>query len=228
MAVALVGWSFVGPRLPASWRVMLQAGVGGLLVRVTRAPLGLAPPRLWAGIRLGSAAGALATTAIAATTAVPPVRLSMAARELPTSAPAWLGIRIPVGTVWAEEAAFRAALAKAGADAFGPRAGRLLQATAFGLSHIADARATGEPLVATVLVTGIAGWLFGWLSDRSGSLAAPMLVHLAINEAGAVAALTVQRRLRAAAIAPAEIAAVANWSHDGPNGSETLGYGRPR
>ena len=68
-----------------------------------------------------------------------------------------------------------------------------LQAVTFGLFHIADARATGEPVVATVLVTAIGGWLFGWLADRSGSLAAPMLAHLAINEAGAIAALTVRR-----------------------------------
>jgi hypothetical protein len=101
-------------------------------------------------------------------------------------------LRIPVGTVWAEEAAFRAALAAVGSRAFGTAGGRLLQAAVFGLSHIADARATGEPVVATVLVTGVGGWLFGWLADRSGSLAAPMLVHLAINEAGAVAALIVQ------------------------------------
>lgn len=170
--------------------------MGVLLVLVTRAPLGLVPPGLWAGIRLGSAAGAAAATAIAATTSVPAVRLSMAARELPPSAPGWLGLRIPFGTVWAEEAAFRAALGTLGSDAFGHSAGRLLQAAAFGLSHIADARETGEPPVATVLVTGIAGWLFGWLADRSGSLAAPMLVHLAINEAGAVAALAVQRNGR--------------------------------
>ncbi|WP_138021705.1 CPBP family intramembrane glutamic endopeptidase, partial [Mycobacterium tuberculosis] len=52
----------------------------------------------------------------------------------------------------------------------------------------------GEPLVLTVLATGIAGWMFGWLADRSGSLAAPLLTHLAINEAGAVAAVLVQRR----------------------------------
>jgi hypothetical protein len=196
LAAALVGWSFVSPRLPPTWRAVLQAGGGGLLVLVTRAPLGLTPPRLWAGIRLGSAAGAVAAIAIAATTAVPMVRLSMAVRELPASAPGWLGLRIPVGTVWAEEAAFRAALATVGADAFGPSAGRLLQATAFGLSHIVDAVETGEPPAATVLVTGIAGWLFGWLAERSGSLVAPMLVHLAINEIGAVAALAVQRRVR--------------------------------
>ena len=197
MAAALVGWSFVSPRLPAAWRVALQAGVGGLLVLVARAPLGLWPPRLWKGLRWGSAAGAVAAAGIAATTAIPPVRHSMSGRELPPSTPAWLLLRIPVGTVWAEEAAFRAALAHigsgAGVGAVGSRGGRLLQAFAFGLFHIADARATGEPPAATVLATGIGGWVFGWLADRSGSLAAPMLAHLAINEAGAIAAWVVQR-----------------------------------
>ncbi len=193
MATALVGWSFVSPRLPAAWRVTLQAGVGALLVSVTRAPLGLRPPRLWVGMRLGSAAGVGVSGAIAATTAVPAVRTAMAAREPPASVPAWLLLRIPFGTVWAEEAAFRGALAGAGARAFGRPGGRLLQAAAFGLSHIPDARATGQPVAATVLVTGFAGWAFGWLADRSGSLAAPMLAHLAINEAGAIAALTVRR-----------------------------------
>lgn len=140
LAAGLVGWSLVSPRLPAPWRIPLQAGLGSVLVLVTRATMGLWPPRLWAGLRLG----------------------------------------------WA--------LATIGARAFGRSGGRILQAGAFGLSHIADARATGEPLVLTVLATGIAGWMFGWLADRSGSLAAPLLTHLAINEAGAVAAVLVQRR----------------------------------
>ncbi len=194
LSAALVGWGFVSPRLPTPWRVTLPAGVGGLLVLVTRAPLGLSPPRLWAGLRLGSAAGVVAVSAIAATTLVPPVRLAMADREPPAPVPDWLLLRIPVGTVWAEESAFRAALATAGSGAFGKAGGRLLQAATFGLFHIADARATSEPVVATVLVTGIGGWLFGWLADHSGSLAAPILAHLAINEAGAIAALTVRRR----------------------------------
>ena len=167
--------------------------MGTLLVGVTRVRLGLRPPRLWTGLRTGSAAGAVAVTAIAATTLLPPVRASMATREVPASAPGWLLLRIPVGTVWAEETAFRAALAGAASRAFGPSRGNLLQATAFGLSHIADARSTGEPILPTVLVTGVAGWLFGWLAQRSGSVVAPMLAHLAINEAGAVGALTVQR-----------------------------------
>ncbi|WP_207546069.1 CPBP family intramembrane glutamic endopeptidase, partial [Mycobacterium intracellulare] len=172
LAAALVGWSFAGPRLPSRWRMALQAGLGGALVLVTRAPLGLGPPRLWAGLRLGSAVAFSAASTVAATIRLPPVRQSMAVREPPASAPDWLLVRIPVGTVWSEESAFRGALATAGSAAFGRRGGRVLQAIAFGLSHIPDARATGEPVAATVLVTGIGGWLFGWLADRTGSLAA--------------------------------------------------------
>lgn len=194
LAAALVGWSFAGPRLPARWRMALQAGLGGALVLVTRAPLGLAPPRLWAGLRLGSAVAFSAASTVAATTRLPPVRQSMAVREPPASAPDWLLVRIPVGTVWSEESAFRGALATAGSAAFGRRGGRVLQAIAFGLSHIPDARATGEPVAATVLVTGLGGWLFGGLADRTGSLAAPMLAHLAINEAGAIAVLAARSR----------------------------------
>ncbi|AGL26284.1 hypothetical protein J113_05655 [Mycobacterium tuberculosis CAS/NITR204] len=189
LAAGLVGWSLVSPRLPAPWRIPLQAGLGSVLVLVTRATMGLWPPRLWAGLRLGWAAGAAAATGASST--VPMVRLSMSARELPASVPVWLdGLSGRCGP----RRAFRGALATIGARAFGRSGGRILQAGAFGLSHIADARATGEPLVLTVLATGIAGWMFGWLADRSGSLAAPLLTHLAINEAGAVAAVLVQRR----------------------------------
>jgi uncharacterized protein len=193
VAAALIGWSFVTPRLPAAWRVGAQAGMAALLVLTTRAPLGLRPPRLWQGLRWGSATGGAAATAIGAAAVVPPVRRLMSTRELPASIPSWLLWRIPVGTVWAEEAAFRSALAHLGTAAFGRSGGRLLQAGAFGLFHLADARATGEPPAGTVLATGAAGWLFGWLADRSGSLAAPMLAHLAVNEAGAIAASAGQR-----------------------------------
>lgn len=55
-------------------------------------------------------------------------------------------------------------------------------------------RAAGEPVAGTVLITGLAGWVFATLAERSGSLLAPALVHLAVNEAGAIAALVVQRR----------------------------------
>ena len=196
LAAALVGWSgFAGPRLAPRWQLPVHVVLSAALVLLTQAPLGLRPPALWRGLRLGLAVGGAVTAGVAATTAAPRVRGAMAARDLPDPA-MWLLVRIPIGTVWSEEAAFRAALGTVADDAFGPRWGRLVQSVAFGLSHVADARRTGQPVLGTVLVTGAAGWAFGWLYARSGSLAAPMLAHLAINEAGAVAALAVQRTTR--------------------------------
>jgi uncharacterized protein len=190
LAAGLVAWSL----RPGRRRPLTQAVLAGGLVVVTKAPLGLRPPALWAGLRVGAAGASAAALAVVASTALPAVRTAMSERTPPTSSPAWLAWRIPVGTVWSEEVAYRGALATVASDGFGPRSGQLLQAVAFGLSHIADARATGEPVLGTVVATGAAGWVFGWLADRSGSLAAPMLTHLAINEAGAIAALAVGHR----------------------------------
>ena len=194
LAAALVGWSFAAPRV--RWHPVPNATLGTALVAVTRSPLGLRPPALWSGIRHGLAAGAVAALGVAAVTALPPVRRAMAQRELPAHPGRWLLLSIPIGTVWPEEAAYRATLGTVAEEAFGPTRGRLLQATAFGLWHIVDARVTGQPVVGTVLLTGVAGWFFGWLHARSGSLAAPMLLHFAVNEAAGLAALGVQRRAR--------------------------------
>lgn len=190
LAAALVLYS----ALPGRRHPLGQAVLAAALVAITKAPLGFRPPALWAGVRVGSAAAFVVTAAVAAGAALPRVRAAMADRTPPASPAMWLAVQIPFGTVWSEEAAYRAALTTVAVDAFGPRTGRLVQAVAFGLSHIPDARAAGQPVVPTVVVTGGAGWVFGALAERSGSLAAPMLTHLAINEAGALAALRVQSR----------------------------------
>lgn len=194
LAAALVGWSFTAG-IDQPWRrhPVVQAAVGTALALVARAPLGLRPPQLRSGLRLGTVVAGAVAAGVAATTAVPKVRSTMAERDLPDRPAHWLGVEIPMGTVWSEETAFRGALARLAAGAFGPTGGRALQAFAFGLTHIPDARGTGEPLVGTVAVTGLAGWVFALLAERSESLLAPMLAHLAINEAGAVASIAVQR-----------------------------------
>ncbi|MFM9036057.1 MAG: lysostaphin resistance A-like protein [Mycobacterium sp.] len=194
IASALVGWSFTAG-LDQPWRrhPLAQAAYGTALALAARAPLGLRQPALRSGLRLGGAVSGAIAAGVAAGAAVPRVRAAMAGRELPQRPVHWLGVEIPLGTVWSEETAFRGALATLAADAFGPAGGRLLQALTFGLTHIPDARATGEPILGTVAATGLAGWVFALLAERSGSLAAPMLAHLAVNEAGAVAALAVQR-----------------------------------
>lgn len=190
LAAILVGWSLVAPRLPTRWHPVSHAAFGTALVALTRTPVGL---RRASGVRLGLLSAVSVVLGVAVATALPRVREEMVDRNLPDGTLYWLLLGIPFGTVWSEEAAYRGALGTVAADAFGPAGGRLVQAAAFGLSHIADARRTGEPVVPTVLVTGLAGWVFGWLYERSGSLLAPMLAHLAINEAGAVSALALQR-----------------------------------
>ncbi|HEX2285920.1 MAG TPA: CPBP family intramembrane glutamic endopeptidase [Mycobacterium sp.] len=196
LAAALVGWSVVVPRFPSRWHPVPHAIVGTALALMTRAPLGLQPPAVRSGWRLGLTAATPVALGVAASTVLPPARQRMAERALPNGAIRWVMLGIPLGTVWSEEAAYRAALGTLARDAFGPAGGRLLQSTAFGLSHIPDARAIREPVLATVLATGAAGWVFARLYERAGSLVAPMLAHLAINETTALAALAVQRRTR--------------------------------
>jgi membrane protease YdiL (CAAX protease family) len=197
LAAALV----LDSALPVRRHSLTRALLATALAAITKAPLGFRPPALWAGVRIGSVAASVVTVAVAAGAAIPRVRAAIADRPPPASPARWLALQIPVGTVWAEEAAYRAALATLATEGFGPRTGRLVQAIAFGLSHIPDARAAGEPVLGTVLVTGAAGWVFGWLAERSGSLAAPMLTHLAINEAGALAALRVQSSVQSRRVA---------------------------
>ncbi|MGP4054966.1 Rv0804 family intramembrane glutamic endopeptidase [Mycobacterium sp. 4D054] len=193
-AGVLLVWSAVAPRIPPRWNPLPQAAFGVAVAMLGKAPLGLRPPALREGLRWGSAAAVPVALTVAASTVSPAVRAGMAGRELPAPAAPWLLMRIPFGTVWSEEVAFRAALGAAAEQAYGRVGGQVFAAVVFGLSHIPDARAAKEPLLGTVLVTGAAGWVFSWLYAKSGSVVAPMLAHLAVNEAGAVAALAVQRR----------------------------------
>lgn len=194
LAAALVGWSFTAG-IDQPWRrhPVLQAAQGTGLAVLFRVRFGLRPPSAGAGLRLGGAVAAAMAAGVACSALMPRVRAAMEERDLPARPGHWLGVEIPLGTVWPEETAFRGALATISSRAFGPSGGRALQSLAFGLSHIPDARATGEPIVGTVLITGLAGWVFALLAERSGSLLAPMLAHLAINGSGAVVALAVQR-----------------------------------
>nr|WP_078282508.1 CPBP family intramembrane glutamic endopeptidase [Mycobacteroides franklinii] len=193
LSVALVGWPAVLERVPQRWRPLIGAGASTALAAVAGTPLGLRRPQLRSGLRLGGVVASTIAVVVGASPALKPVRASMRERDIGLHPAAWLGLHIPVGTVWSEELAFRGVLQPIAVEAFGGRLGGVVQAAAFGLAHIRPARAAGDPIVATVLVTGLFGGLLGWLRERSGSVAAPMLAHLALNEAGAVATLCVAR-----------------------------------
>lgn len=122
--------------------------------------------------------------------AVPSLRWQMAEladRGPEVSTREWVGVHIPFGTVYSEELVFRGTLDPLLDRVLGPPAGASVGAATFGLWHIAPARAVGDSVPLTVAVTTAGGLVFGWLRRRTGSTAAPALLHLAMNAGGAIA-----------------------------------------
>ena len=98
-------------------------------------------------------------------------------------------VLVPIGSVLCEELAFRGVLTAAASRLIGAPAGIALAATVFALWHISHAvDEDGAVAGATVLaVTGAGGIAFGVLRHLSGSLLAPIGLHLGTNAIGLVA-----------------------------------------
>jgi membrane protease YdiL (CAAX protease family) len=171
---------------------------------LTPADLGLQRDRLRGGFRLGTAAAAPVVAAFGLAALVPGGRRLLDDQRIAGLDRRQLAyqvlLRIPVGTVAWEEIAFRgvlqAALRRVLAEPFATAVG----ASVFGVWHI---RPTAEALAVNRLaagggarvlaVAGVAagtagaGALLCLLRERSGSLVAPVLLHLAANCAGPLA-----------------------------------------
>ncbi len=125
-----------------------------------------------------------------------------------------VGIQIPLGTVLAEEILFRGVLPAMFRRRFAARRNWAVRADVaaallFGLWHVlpalglAGANPTFKDLPGglgtvaaiggSVAGTAMAGLLFSWLRNRSGSLVAPIMLHSTINGAGYLIAWVVQR-----------------------------------
>jgi uncharacterized protein len=115
-------------------------------------------------------------------------------------------VRIPVGTVLWEETAFRGVLQAALVRVMPAGAAVAVTNGVFGIWHITPTAAAlringlaGGPgrmlagVTAGVAATAAGGVLLSWLRTRSGSLAAPVLLHVATNSAGALAAWAITR-----------------------------------
>ena len=171
---------------------------------LTADDLGLRRDRLRAGLRLGSAAAApvVAGFGLAALTpATRPLLNDQRVAGLDRRQLAYqVLLRIPVGTVAWEEVAFRGVLRAALRRVLDEPGATAVGSAVFGLWHI---RPTAEALTVNGLAAGrgarifaVAGVVAGTagagaalslLRERSGSLAAPVLLHLAANCAGALA-----------------------------------------
>ena len=109
-------------------------------------------------------------------------------------------VRIPAGTVLWEEVAFRGVLQAALRRILPQPAAMAVTSGVFGLWHVrptvealrvnelaASRRAAAGQVAAAVAGTA-AALLLSWLRERSGSLAAPVLLHLSANCGAALAA----------------------------------------
>jgi membrane protease YdiL (CAAX protease family) len=177
---------------------------------LTAADLGLARDRLLPGVRLGCALAAPIAVSLA-TAAALPAAPPLLADERNAAVTGWqrayqVLLRIPLGTVAWEEVAFRGVLDAAVRRVMPGPAAIAVTSGLFGAWHI---RPTAEALrinrltiprnetlavLGGVFATGAAGALLSWLRDRSGSLAAPVTVHLAANCGGLLASSFALRR----------------------------------
>ncbi len=212
-SAALIGWNNLAGQqawhqrwyplanLAATGTALAAAAASGL----TADDLGLRRDRVAAGLRCAAApSGALAAGWILLA-AVPASRPALADQRI--TGLTWpevayqVTVRIPAGTVLWEEVAFRGVLQAALRRALPRPAALAVTSGVFGLWHVrptvealrinqmaASRRATAGSVAATVAGTAAAGLLLSWLRERSGSLAAPVLLHLSANCGAALAA----------------------------------------
>jgi membrane protease YdiL (CAAX protease family) len=214
LVAVLVGWNnvFIN-RVPsgrASYVVANLAATCSLLFAARRAglataELGLARRRLPAGLRWGGACAAIVGTAYLIAVLVPSFRPLLTDDRVGGLDGGQLAyrvlVRIPLGTVLWEEVAFRGVLLAVLARLLPMRAAVAVSAVVFGIWHVRPTLGALEaydvaagPLLTSAAVvlacagTAIAGAFFAWLRLRSGSLLAPVLLHLATNSLGTLAA----------------------------------------
>jgi uncharacterized protein len=195
------------------WYVAVNAGASGVALAaaaaggLTLADLGLGRGT-WRPGRLGSGLPAAMTAGWLVAGAIPAARPLLNDKRITALNGRGLAyqvtFRIPVGTVLWEEIAFRGVLQASLRRVMSEPAAIAVTSGVFGVWHIrptaAALRVNGlaghrgqaaTRVAAGVAASAAAGVLFSWLRARSGSLAAPVLLHLATNCVGLVVAWAV-------------------------------------
>ena len=184
----------------------VQVGAAVLAVVVarrrgySRAALGLEPDAVPAGLRLGGTVGAAIVLGVVLVALVPLTRGFFDDDRFVDVA--WLDVavevvvRIPIVTALGEELLFRSVLLGVLLAGLSRARAVAVSSLLFGLWHVLttisdlegneatedfDAWAAAAGVFGVVVGTGLAGASFCWLRLRSGSLAAPWLVHTVLN-----------------------------------------------
>ncbi len=212
----LAAYNNIGGEHPCRqrWYPVSNLAATGVLVTaaaargLTAADLGLTASQVRPALRCAAGpAGALAAAwlTLAAVPASRPVLADQRIAGLTWPQVAYqVTVRIPVGTVLWEETAFRGVLQAALRRVLPGPAAIAVTSGVFGLWHIRptiaalrinDVPASGPAgwagVAAAVAGTAAAGGLLSWFRHRSGSLGAPVLLHLTANCGAALAARAV-------------------------------------
>jgi hypothetical protein len=191
-------------------RLATNVGAAGALVGLARlsglgaSELGLRPADLRRGTRAGAVAAVPIVAGVAAALAVPRTRALLADEKITGTGRAEAAfetfVRIPLETALAEEIIFRGVLLGLGLRTRSPLGAVVSSSIWFGLWHVyptlgSIGRGGGGELVgdqphrvggatiAVVVSTAAAGAAFAALRLRSGSIAAPVIAHAALNMA---------------------------------------------
>lgn len=216
---ALVVCSLVrafGPAVPPAMFVAVLAVVLVVIARMsgaTLADLGLRRADLGAGLRYGGAAFGVVLVALLLAAALPATRDLLHDERAQIDGGQLIyeiAVSIVLLTAVPEEFVFRGVLLGSAVSLWGERQATVITSAAFGVWHVQPTLATmsDNPTVSglsatvpgrvvvvlgAVIVTFVAGLVFGWLRLRSRSLLASVLAHVATNGLGlAVAWVTVR------------------------------------
>jgi uncharacterized protein len=221
-AVANIAVSRLPPRayVPASLGAAAALTWLGRRMGASWADMGMDPGRLRSGVRWGLGATVPIAGAIALGVAIPSSRRLFADERASSAGRREVRYhtlyRIPLGTALAEEVLFRGALLGIFERGRSRRVADALTGVLFGLWHIVPtldrlrtgpvSKAVGEDRLSkatavggVVLITMAAGYVLAWLRDRSGSLAAPVIAHTALNGLAFLAARAASRHTAATA-----------------------------
>ncbi len=221
VAAVLAAYNNTGGESPCRqrWYPVTNLGATGVLLAaatasgLTAADLGLTRDRVPAGLRCAAGPATALTAAWLALAATPATRPVLADRRI--TGLTWpqvayqVTVRIPVGTVLWEETAFRGVLQAALRRVLPGPAAIAVTSGVFGIWHIrptiAALRINDVPagrragVAAAVAGTAAVGALLSGFRHRSGSLAAPVLLHLTANCGAALAARAVAGARRSTA-----------------------------
>ncbi len=198
--VVAVAWNLIGNLvLPGVLYVPANLAVALVVVMLARCAglgwdgLGMERDQAARGVLIGLAAVAVVAAALAAALFVPLFdnMFDDASVRSDDTFDRWFVplVRIPLGTAVFEEVLFRAVLLGALLERWSTSTALAGSAVAFGLWHIVPAWETAEgsttaiggSILATVLLTTLAGVAFGLLRLWSRSVVAPILAHAATN-----------------------------------------------